>query len=196
VNASVDDLGIVTWSIDFSKVGSQGFSENGYPIAVGCLRSNSTIPSSECAATVSFLSSVGITSADYPHILGADPFADPNAPPTPDPNRYVVFTSVGYLPDPVLITYGANNSATAANTQVSTYSYSVGATVSASYDGMSLKDPTTFTWTNSSAPSNQTGTTANPVVWTAMPAAPDSAPTTLFVYLDTIYKTFMFSFNH
>ena len=197
VIASVDYLGNVTWSTDFSQIAAQGFAETGYPISVGCLRPNSTIPSFECTATVNFLSSVGITSADYPNILGADPFADPSASPTPDPSRYVPIDSVFYLPDPTAttFTYTENNSTTITNSMTSSYSYSVSAGASASYDGVSLKDSTKFTWTNSSTLSNKTGSTNSSAFTLSMPSFTYSGPNTLFVYLDTIYKTFMFSFQ-
>jgi len=197
VNASVDYLGNVTWSTDFSQIASQGFAETGYPISVGCLRSNSTIPSFECTAAVNLLSSVGITSADYPSILGANPFADPNASPTPDPSRYVLIDSVFYLPDPTATTfiYTENNSTTITNSQTAIYSYSVSAGASVSYDGVSLKDSTKFTWTTQSTQSNKTGSTNSSAFTLSMPSFAYSGPTTLFVYMDTIYKTFMFSFN-
>ena len=199
VNASVDYLGNVTWSTDFSQIASQGFAETGYPISVGCLRSNSTIPASECTAAVNLLSSVGITSADYPSILGANPFADPTAPLTPDPSRYVLIDSVFYLPDPTAttFTFTENNSTTITNSQTSTYSYSVSAGATATYDviSLSLTDSTKFTWTNQSTQSNKTGSTNSSAFTLSMPSFAYSGPTTLFVYMDTIYKTFMFSFN-
>ena len=90
VNAVVDHPGHVIWGVDFSQIANRGFAETGYPISVGCLRSNSTISSSAaCTDTVNFLSSAGITSADYPNIIGADPFADPSAPLTPSTTYYV-----------------------------------------------------------------------------------------------------------
>jgi len=198
VNASVDALGNITWSLDFSQILNQGFAETGYSIAAGCLGPNSTIFSSlVCIDQRNFLSSMGITSADYPNILGADPFADPNASPTPDRSRYVQIGSVSYFPDPSTstVTHMETNSTTVTNSTTSTYSYTVNSSVSGSYDGVSLKNPGIFTWTNSSTQSNKTGST-NPVALTlSLPSAPYSGPTTLYVYLDTIYKTLLFSFS-
>ncbi len=146
---------------------------------------------------MNLLDSVGITSADYPSILGANPFADPNASPTPDPSRYVLIDSVFYLPDPTATTfiYTENNSTTITNSQTAIYSYSVSAGASVSYDGVSLKDSTKFTWTTQSTQSNKTGSTNSSAFTLSMPSFAYSGPTTLFVYMDTIYKTFMFSFN-
>ncbi len=195
VNASVDYLGNVAWGLDFSQVASRGFAETGYGITVGCLRPNSTIPSSQCAPTVNFLSSVGITSADYPSILGANPFADPNASQAPDPDRYVLIDSVVYFADPTAttFTYTENNSTTTTNSVTISYGYSVGAGLSPSYDGTSLKISDTLTFTSSSTRSNRTGSTNSSAFTLSMPSNAYTGPTTLFVYMDTIFKTFMFS---
>lgn len=197
VNASVDYLGKVTWGADFSKIASQGFAENGYNIAVGCLRPNSTVPASECASTLSVLNFAGITSADYPSILGANPFADPAAPQplTPDIDRYVLIDAVAYYYQPTItsFTYNESNNTTFTNSSTSTYSYTVDA--SSNLPGGFLKASTKFTWTNSSTQSNKTGI-SNSGSFTLTNPSPDyTGPTTLFVYMDTIYKTFMFSFQ-
>ena len=199
VNSSVDYLGNIIWDLDFSQIAAQGFATTGYPISIGCLRSNSTIPPSQCTDTMNVLSSGGVTPADYPSILGAHPFADPNASPTPDPSRYVLIDSVFYFFDPTTTTYTymENNSSTVTNSKTSSYSFNVNA--SGSYtdaeDGIVLKNSNTFTWTVQSTQSNRTGSTNSSAFTLSMPSSSYSGPTTLFVYLDTIFKTFMFSFN-
>ena len=199
VNASKDFLGNVTWNLDFSKIAKDGFAENGYNIPVGCLRPNSTIPSSDCTALLNFLSSKGITSVDYPHILGADPFADPTAPLTPDPSRYVLIDSLSYLFDPTTstVTYTENNSTTITNSNTTTFSFSVGITnnVTDTEIATTFKFTNTFTWTVSSTDSNKTGSTGSSAFTLANPSSSYGGPNTLFVYMDTIFKTFMFSFN-
>jgi hypothetical protein len=192
VTASVDYLGNVTWAADFSKIASEGFAETGYPISVGCLRANSTIAPSLCTATVNFLNSVGIASADYASILGADPFQNPAASQTPASSRFVLIDAVNFLPDPTTstVTYTVNNSSTTTNSTTTSYSYSVGAGVSVSI----LKASDTFTWTNSSTQSNRTGSTNSSAFTISLPSSPYSGPSTLYIYMDTIYKTFMFSF--
>lgn len=193
VQVTVDYLGNVVWSPDFSQIASAGYAETGYPISVGCLRSNSTIPASQCTATISLLNSAGVTSADYPSIIGADPFSSPSAPLSPDQNRFKLIDSVNFLPSPTTstITYTENNSTTITNSVTSNYSYSVGAGGSYSF----LKADDKFTWGNSSTVSNKTGSTDSSSFTLSLPSAPYSGPSTIFVYFDTIYKTFMFSFN-
>jgi hypothetical protein len=197
VNASVDYLGNVAWGLDFSQIAAQGYAETGYGIAVGCLRPNSTIPSNECAPTLNFLTSVGITPADYPSILGADPFADPSASPIPDPRRYVQIDSMQYFRDPNGQTFVHNetNQTKTTNQETTSYGYTVGAGVSQKFgdDGEnSLKISDSFTWTNSSTQSNMTGTTGSSTFSLSMPSLTYTGPQTVFVYLDTIFKTFMF----
>ncbi len=197
VNASVYSQGNVAWGMDFSQMAKQGFVQSAYAVWVGCLRPNSTISSlPQCATQVNQLSAWGITQADYPNITGADPFADPNASQTPDPSRYVLVYSFSYIPTPTAVTYTwtTSNRAAAANAQTSSYSYTVSSDVSTSYDGVSLKDPSKFTWTNSSTLSNETGSSSSTTLVLVQPSFSYIGPFTLFVYLDTIYKTFMFSF--
>ncbi|HZF19727.1 MAG TPA: hypothetical protein VE008_08480 [Burkholderiales bacterium] len=196
VNAAVDALGNVSWGMDFSQVPFRGFSDVGYFITVGCLRANSTIPASGCAGEVHLLDSVGLTPDDYPGLLGADPFADPGVSPTPDPARFVhlgefPYAFSGSSPATALLT----NSANAGNSQIASYGYTVSATTSASYDGVSLVDPTKFTWSNTSTLSNLTGSSPKSLkLVLAQPSASYAGPLMLHAYLDTIYKTVMYSF--
>ena len=61
-------------------------------------------------------------------------------------------------------------------------------------DGI-LKNTNKLTFTQSSTTSNRTGSNATSAFTVSLPSAPYSGPSTLFVYVDTIYKTFMFSFS-
>jgi hypothetical protein len=197
VIGSADYLGNVTWSTDFSQVASQGFATTGYPVSVGCLRPNSSIPPLQCSATLDLLSSAGVTSDDYPNMLAAHPFADPSAPPTPDPDRYVMVAAVSYFFDPVAstYTYTVNNSSMITNTRTTSHSYSVATGANINIPPV-LRVSNRFTWTNSSTESNRTGGTASSTLTLSNPSATYLGPYTLFVYLDTIYKTFMFSFDY
>jgi hypothetical protein len=190
--ARVDYLGTINWSVDFSQIASQGYAETGYPIPVGCLRANSTLPPGQCDAILNFLNSAGITSADYPGILSANPFADPGASPFPDTRRYLLIDSVNFLPNPTTSTYTYNlsNSHTVTNAETVSHTYSTSIGVNLPI----LKLANTFTMTNSSSTSNRTGSTDSSAFTLSLPSAPYAGPGTLFVYIDTIYKTFMFSF--
>ncbi len=113
----------------------------------------------------------------------------------PDPDRYVLIDSVVYFADPTAttFTYTENNSTTTTNSVTISYGYSVGAGLSPSYDGTSLKISDTLTFTSSSTRSNRTGSTNSSAFTLSMPSNAYTGPTTLFVYMDTIFKTFMFS---
>ncbi len=58
-----------------------------------------------------------------------------------------------------------------------------------------LKQSNSITLTQSSTNSNRTGSNSTSTFVVSLPSAPYSGPSTLFVYLDTVYKTFMFSFS-
>ncbi len=195
VTADVDFQGNVVWGMDLSQMPSLGYSSSGYPIAVGCLRPNSTIPPALCADTLNFLNANGITAADYPQMLSVHPFADPSASPSPDPKRYVLIDAVNFLPDPTTstYTYTLSNSSTITNSQTTSLSYTVelGFASTASI----LKQSNKLTFTQSSTESNRTGSSSTSSFTVSLPSAPYGGPGTLFIYLDTIYKTFMFSFS-
>jgi hypothetical protein len=190
LHAALQVNGSVQWSLDFTHIPSEGFSEQGYFIPVGCLKSSSTLPAAAgCAEIVSFLSANGITSSAYPSLLAADPFA--TTTPTPDPNRYVLLSSFSFLPSDPTTNYEIVNSTTTTNTQTESYTYSE--TFSGGL-GSLLKVSDTISFTNSSTDSNKTGSTATSNLMLVSPTASVPGQTTLFVYEDTIYKTFMFSF--
>ena len=193
LNAVVDYTGKVNWDVDFSQVASQGYAASGYPISIGCLRPNSTVPASLCDATLNFLAANGITSADFPEILKLHPFAMPGAPASPDPDRYVLIDAVNFLPDPTTstYTYTLSNSTTITNARRKTVSFSVGAGGNVGI----LKNSHKLTFTQSSTNSNRTGSNATSTFTMSLPSTPYNGPSTLFVYVDTIYKTFMFSFS-
>jgi hypothetical protein len=193
LKAEVDYLENIQWSLDFSQVLSQGYAETGYPITVGCLRPNSSISAADCAGTINFLNWAGITPDDYPSILSANPLADPNVSQRPDPLRYVPLTSVNYFPDPTSSTtkFDLNNSTTTMNTSTTNHSYSVNVGLNIPI----LKISNTITFTSSSSISNSTGSNNSSSVTLSLPSAPYIGPATLFIYMDTIYKTFMFSFE-
>ena len=192
LHAAQDYLGNISWSMDFSQILSQGYAENGYPISVGCLRANSTIPAALCTATTDFLTSVGITASDYPSLLGADPFADPTASVAPDARRFLLIDAVSFFPDPTAVTatYSESNNITTTNSSTTSFSYSVNVGLSIPL----LKISDTLTFTDSSALSNKTGSTSSSGFTLSLPSSPYSGPSTLYVYMDTVYKTFMFSF--
>jgi len=193
LNATVDYLGNVVWDIDFSQVSNQGFAASGYPISVGCLRPGSSVPAALCVDILNFLAANNITSADFPEILKVHPFAYPGAPASPDRDRYVLIDSVNFLPDPTTSTYTYNlsNSSTITNSRTKSVSF----TVSAGGSYLILKNTNTLTFTQSSTASNRTGSNSTSQFVMSLPNAPYGGPSTLFVYIDSIYKTFMFSFS-
>jgi hypothetical protein len=190
MDASLQTNGAIKWSMDFSQIANKGFSEEGYYIPVGCLKSSSTLPAAAgCPSIVNFLTSNGIASSSYSKLLGADPYATAN--PSPDPNRYILLNSFSFLPSNPTTNYQIVNSTTTTNSTTETYTYSesVGAGL-----GSLLKVSDTIDFTNSSTQSNKTGSTATSTLILVSPPQSVSGQSTIFVYEDKIYKTFMFSF--
>ena len=123
MDASLQTNGTIKWSMDFSQIANKGFSEEGYYIPVGCLKSSSTLPAaSGCPSIVNFLTSSGITSSSYPKLLGADPYATAN--PSPDPNRYILLNSFSFLPSNPTTNYQIANNTATTNSTTETYTYS------------------------------------------------------------------------
>jgi hypothetical protein len=143
------------------------------------------------------LSSLGITSDDYPKILGADPFADPAASQTPDPDRYVRINAFQYFPDPggQPVVWNVSNNSSTTNAHTTSYSYSVSVSLSGDLPLVSLKESNKFTFTHSSTTTNKTGSNTSSTLTLSSPSDTYFGPGTLNVYLDTIYKSFMFSFQ-
>jgi len=193
LNATVDYLGNVVWDVDFSQIANQGFASSGYPISIGCMRPGSTVPAVQCVDVLNFLAMNNITSVDFPEILKVHPFADPGAPAAPDHDRYLRIDAVNFLPDPTTstYTYNLNNSSTLTNARTKSVSF----TVSAGGTYGILKNTNTLTFTQSSTTSNRTGSNSSSQFVVSLPSAPYGGPSTLFIYVDTIYKTFMFSFS-
>ncbi|SRR6266481_847068 len=193
VKENVDYYGHTTWGVSFASLNNTNNAASGYPVAVGCLRANSTIPVAQCTGTLAFLTSMNITSADYASIMNADPFANPSGSQVPASSRFVKLNAFSFFGDPtsVTYTYGVVNSTTTTNGVTTSYSYSVG--FSGSLFGVSLGNKVTYT--NSSTTSNKTMSTGTSVLSLRMPSPSYVGPTTLNVYEDTVYKTFMFSFH-
>jgi hypothetical protein len=160
-------------------------------VLVGWLNGTATMPPNVAAT----LSQHGIGAPDYQQILQADPFsADPTGRGKPDPTRFVVMTVLPYEPIAGQYTYKTNNNYTSSTTTQTSVNYTVGATVSATIIGQQLKVSDSFTWGDSSSNKVSTQTTENATVGISMPSSAYTGPTDLYVYVDTVYKTFFFSF--
>jgi hypothetical protein len=189
---TVNYYGAITWAVSFASLNNTDDAASGYPVSVGCLRANSTIPAAQCSATLAFLTSMGVTSADYAEIMNSDPFANPSGNQVPASSRFVKLNSFSYYGDPTTVTYtyAVINTTTVTNSVTTSYSYSEG--FSGSLFGVSLGDKITFT--DSSTTTNKTMSTDTSMLSLTMPTTTYTGSTTLNLYEDTVYKTFMFSF--
>ena len=148
------------------------------------------------------LESYGITPADYPAILQADPFA--NGPIPVDTNRYKPLnTTFPYQPP------FAPNDPTPTLSFLSTYSSSDLSTSSVSNEyspslflegevswiqlvKLKLKSELRWTWTDTRSLTNSAGTSETARVTIGGPSFAYSGPTIMAVYYDVLYKSFLF----
>ncbi len=169
-----------------------------YYLLVGEL--NGTIPLS--SGVQAFLSSQGITSAEFPQLLAADPFA--NGGIYLDPNR---FTQVGssILFEPEIAGQTKDNcppfnySVTETNSEQDTSSvtYDTSLKVSGSVGFFSLFDVTatstaTWTWNSQTSLKNTTSSTSTAAISICQPASTYTGGTVVRAYFDKIWKTFAF----
>lgn len=174
----------VIWTPDVSEAVPQ-------VVLVGWLNGSIPMPDSVKAT----LAQYNISSKDYSEMLKTDPFGnDADGTIKPDPVRFVLKTRIPYQPILASYSYQMDNNYSSTSTISSEVSYSVG--LSASTDAIltSLKAGNTFTWSSSSSQSNSQSTSNTSKLMLTMPSNNYSGPTALCVYIDTIYKTFLFSF--
>ncbi|HEU0120445.1 MAG TPA: hypothetical protein VFQ91_07970 [Bryobacteraceae bacterium] len=168
-------------------------------VFVGHLKNPSLMP----PGVAQRLQANGITPADYPDILRADPFA--NGGLVINSARYLpLFTTFPYEPpfaegDPVT-TFQAtlDSSSTQTTAKETEREYEVGMTLSAEggvpgFAKLSLKSETSWTWTNKSGTSTAAGTSESAKVTIGGPSFGYKGPTDIAVYYDVLYKTFLFA---
>jgi len=182
---------------------------------VGWLNNHVSMPPAE----LHDLQNAGITPQDYPTILKADPFASlqrlripvnqgkaiGTSPATPDPRRFQ-YTNNSFPYEPPLAAKDQQGTQkitiTHTITQTSGTSteqeYSVGLNLQTSANILdlvkaTLKSENSWTWTDASASSTSNGKTESATIVVGGPAFGYQGNTdNIDVYLDTVYKTFLF----
>jgi len=150
------------------------------------------------------LASHGITPAEYPKILSANPFSSGGT--AIDPKRFLPTEQMfPYEPpfsanDPVpTMTYVQKNDNTVAASTKTDHQTQVTVSVEnkADFFGLftaSLKVGGKFTWTNSSTYGTSTQSSQSASVTIGGPSLGYTGPTDVVVYWDTLFSTFMFAF--
>jgi hypothetical protein len=169
-------------------------------VYVGDLKDPSHMP----PGVATRLQSYGITTADFPAILQADPFAFGDI--AIDPNRYEQLnTTFPYEPpfapgDPSpTLNFTATRTLTHTITTTTTNEYSLGVTLSVLVGSPSvfqaaLKSTNSWTWTDTNSRADAVGSTESASVTVGGPAFGYTGPTDVAVYYDLMYKTFLFKF--
>jgi hypothetical protein len=167
-------------------------------VYVGWLQNPSSMP----PGVVSRLQSYGITPAEYPEILKADPFATAN---TIDPARFIVLnTTFPYEPpfapgDPVptySFTQTFTGSSSTSTTAQSEYNVKVTAETGFNFFDLfkaSLKAEGSWTWTNTSAGTTSAGVSETATVTVGGPSFGYAGPTDMAVYYDVLNRSFLFA---
>jgi FG-GAP-like repeat len=149
------------------------------------------------------LADAGLTTADYAQILSCNPFTSEN--PAIDPNRFVLLGSVPYEPPassgdtPVIQNYNQSNATTSTDTTQTQVQYE--ATLKEGVSGileewLKFNASGSLTWTNISAFTQTTGSSQSAGFTIGGPAfGYASDDTELFFYWDTVFSSFMFSFD-
>ncbi len=166
-------------------------------LTVGQLRGTQVID----AEALRWLAARGVTSGDFPEILKSNPFASDQAGLTrPDPARFEPVAAFNYQWN--LAGYngvGISNEYRSTTTTTSEVTY----TVKASLEGEGgfldaikgkLKLEGSFSWSHSSANTSTTSSHKAAAVTLAMPSLAYSGPPEVYVYVDKVFKTLMFSF--
>lgn len=161
-------------------------------------------PAQMAPGVVTRLQSYGITPADYPSILQADPFAFGDI--AIDPTRYAQLnTTFPYEPpfaagDPSpTLNFTATHTVTNTVTTTTTNEYSLGVTFSVGVGltdafKVALKTTDSWTWTDTNSRADAIGSSESAAVTVGGPTFGYTGPTDVAVYYDLMYKTFLFKF--
>lgn len=147
----------------------------------------------------STLASYGVTTADFPQILKVDPYAsNPAGLGRPDAARFVPYAVLNYEPinNAYCLTIENAYTSTTTRTTSNEYATSIKFSGGASFIKVvsaKLASTTSFSFTNTSSKSASSTTASTKQLCLDMPSASYLGPTNLYVYIDTIYKTFMLS---
>jgi hypothetical protein len=171
-------------------------------VYAGWLNNTMQMPPNEKA----LLDSYQITPAEYGALLAADPLYEGVSPnQTMDPSRFDYIGEYPFEPpfsagdQPSTQSYSVDQKTTNTMTTMSSYNYSVGLTVSASFNvglfesKLSVAD--TWTWSNSSSLKESSGSGSTDTFVVGQPVSGYTGPTQLHVYEDKVYKTYAFTLD-
>jgi hypothetical protein len=146
------------------------------------------------------LESANITPDHYADVLAADPFA--TGATTLDPGRFALQTAFDYEPiapgqRQSATSYSLNTVQTGTTKATETDGFTVGVTASgdASFLGLisaKIQVSDKYTYKESNSFAQTTGTSVSAKASVTQPSQTYTGPIILYVYLDTIYNTFLF----
>jgi hypothetical protein len=148
------------------------------------------------------LTAAGLDNADFAQILKSNPFTSDLA--ALDPDRFLpTLQSFPYEPPKTAadsvpsMSYSQQNSVTRAASHSSQVQYDVSVSISGAIKApiqASIKATTTLSWTNTSTSGTSEAVTQSAAVTVGGPSFGYNGPTSVLVYWDTVYSSFMFAF--
>ncbi|CUW40576.1 protein of unknown function [Magnetospirillum sp. XM-1] len=136
------------------------------------------------------LDAAGLTPTDYAAILSTNPFMPGG---TIDPNRYLLLNQTfTYEAGSPTESFTLSNSETQTQTQETSVTYSVDATVKGGEE-VTAAIGANFEWTNSSSTETESETDQTATFTINPPSSGYDGPVMLYVYWDNVYQSFAFS---
>ncbi len=162
-----------------------------YRVYAGWLNGSEPMPD----GTKAVLDARGLTQDDYDQILSTNPFA--KGPAAIDPERFLLIPrSFPYTPpfrpegEPSKTTYTLSSSEVQTNTREVQSEYTVGMKVGIKF----LENSNELTWTSTNSEERSSAQSQSASVTVGGPAYGYNGPTTILVYWDTLYSSYMFAF--
>jgi hypothetical protein len=164
-----------------------------YPLQVGWLLDPATMPQNVSRD----LGAWGVFPTDYTEMLKADPYAyDPAGIAQPASQRFECVEQLYYLPGlPNHITYSMSNSYSSTVTTGTSHTYKVKLGLEGTILSQKFSADNSWTWENSSSTANTSSTATTARLYLNQPSASYTGSTVLYVYVDKVYKTFLYSFH-
>ena len=189
LNLTFDPSGNIQWSM-----GVDGAFMITQDVTAGELKNPATMRT----AVKQTLTQYGLTESDYAQILATNPFATAAA--ALDPDRFVATGTIPYEPpqhatDPIALQQGINlsNSVMSTETHSSQVDIAVSVKVSGGITGLlNLGATGSFQWTNTSSSGGISLSSSAATASIAGPSFGYTGPTSVLVYWDTVFNTFMF----
>jgi len=167
-----------------------------YYLTLGAINTPDVMTSTDPTVQM-LISQYGFVQTDFEQICALNPFS--TNPPTATTARFTFITSFPFEPaspgDSNLVgqEITLESSTTTTNTTEQSTSLEVGITASAGLEGVGISTSASWEWTYTTEQSSSSGTTQTASAYVVGPGSTYTGPEEIYVYIDSVYQTFMFS---